>query len=122
MPILRNLATCLRAWARRSSYRPPPGPWITQSLATTTKYRDKWLKPYQTIASLYNMVIVSVTSVGVIVGGPYQEHPTIFLTLVKALRQLRRRTYADYDHIVERRYGLIWLEPFVAVFVVVASD
>ena len=35
-------------------------------------YHDKWIKPLSHIASLYNVVIVSTTSVGYIVGGPYE--------------------------------------------------
>ena len=35
-------------------------------------YRDKWYKPFYTLASLYDLVIVSATSVGYIVGGPYE--------------------------------------------------
>lgn len=35
-------------------------------------YEDKWVKPLSTLARLYNMVVVSTTSVGYIVGGPYE--------------------------------------------------
>jgi len=35
-------------------------------------YGDKWLKPYATLASLYGLVVVNCTSVGYIVGGPYE--------------------------------------------------
>ncbi len=35
-------------------------------------YREKWLKPFQILAELYNLVVVSTTSVGYIVGGPYE--------------------------------------------------
>ncbi|MFH1189220.1 MAG: carbon-nitrogen hydrolase family protein [Candidatus Omnitrophota bacterium] len=35
-------------------------------------YGEKWFKPYFTLASLYNLVIISATSVGYIVGGPYE--------------------------------------------------
>lgn len=35
-------------------------------------YEDKWVKPLSTLAQLYNMVVVSTTSVGYIVGGPYE--------------------------------------------------
>lgn len=35
-------------------------------------YRDKWYKPFFTLASLYDLVIISATSVGYIVGGPYE--------------------------------------------------
>lgn len=35
-------------------------------------YEEKWIRPYSILASLYNMVIVGTTSVGYIVGGPYE--------------------------------------------------
>lgn len=35
-------------------------------------YKDKWYKPFYTLAYLYDLVIVSATSVGYIVGGPYE--------------------------------------------------
>ena len=35
-------------------------------------YADKWIKPLSIIAGLYDMVVVSCTSVGYIVGGPYE--------------------------------------------------
>jgi hypothetical protein len=35
-------------------------------------YGEKWLKPAHTLASLYDMVICSATSVGTIVGGAYE--------------------------------------------------
>ena len=35
-------------------------------------YEKKWLKPYQTLAYLYDLVIAGATSVGYIVGGPYE--------------------------------------------------
>ena len=35
-------------------------------------YKDKWLKPLSILARLYNIVVVTTTSVGYIVGGPYE--------------------------------------------------
>jgi predicted amidohydrolase len=35
-------------------------------------YGQKWFKPIHTLASLYDMMFVTTTSVGVIVGGPYE--------------------------------------------------
>lgn len=35
-------------------------------------YQDKWEKPLSSLASLFNMLVVSTTSVGYIVGGPYE--------------------------------------------------
>jgi len=35
-------------------------------------YGEKWLGPYRTLAQLFDLAVVSATSVGVIVGGPYE--------------------------------------------------
>lgn len=35
-------------------------------------YGEKWFKPYHTLARLYNVVVIGTTSVGYIVGGPYE--------------------------------------------------
>jgi predicted amidohydrolase len=35
-------------------------------------YKDKWERPLSTLAGLYDILIVSTTSVGYIVGGPYE--------------------------------------------------
>lgn len=35
-------------------------------------YSDKWLAPYRSLAEVHELVIVSTTSVGYIVGGPYE--------------------------------------------------
>ena len=35
-------------------------------------YKEKWFKPYFTLANLYDLIVVSATSVGYIVGGPYE--------------------------------------------------
>jgi hypothetical protein len=35
-------------------------------------YHDKWMKPLGILAKLYGMVVISTTSVGYIVGGPYE--------------------------------------------------
>jgi len=44
-------------------------------------YGDKWLKPYKILAELYNLAIVGTTSVGVIVGGPYEGKKMIGCSL-----------------------------------------
>lgn len=51
-----------------------PSSW-TVNYAVTERdepYGDKWFKPYHTLASLHDLVVVSATSVGYIVGGPYE--------------------------------------------------
>ena len=44
-------------------------------------YGEKWLKPYKILAEHYNMVILGTTSVGVIVGGPYEGKKSIGCSL-----------------------------------------
>ena len=60
-----------------------PSSW-TVDYSKTEKddpYGDKWLKPYTILARLYNMVILGTTSVGVIVGGPYEGKKMIGCSL-----------------------------------------
>ena len=45
-------------------------------------YGEKWSKPYKTLASLYNLVIVSTTSVGYLVGGPFEGRKMVGCSLV----------------------------------------
>jgi len=51
-----------------------PSSWTVSYAATeeSDPYGEKWIKPYSTLAKLFNLVIVGTTSVGVIVGGPYE--------------------------------------------------
>ncbi len=35
-------------------------------------YREKWIKPYSILAKAYDLVVIGTTSVGYIVGGPYE--------------------------------------------------
>ncbi len=44
-------------------------------------YREKWLKPFSILAQLYNVVMVSTTSVGYIVGGPYEGKKSVGCSL-----------------------------------------
>jgi len=60
-----------------------PSSW-TVDYSKTEKddpYGDKWLKPYTILAQLYNLVILGTTSVGVIVGGPYEGKKMIGCSL-----------------------------------------
>jgi len=45
-------------------------------------YHDKWFKPFHTLASYYNLIVASTTSVGYIVGGPYEGKKMIGCSLV----------------------------------------
>ena len=44
-------------------------------------YRDKWIKPLSTLAERFNLVILSTTSVGYIVGGPYEGKKSVGCSL-----------------------------------------
>ncbi len=60
-----------------------PSSWTVDHFITEEMdpYRDKWIKPLQEIASLYEIPFVSVTSVGYIVGGPYEGKKMIGCSL-----------------------------------------
>jgi predicted amidohydrolase len=45
-------------------------------------YYDKWFKPFHTLATYYNIIVASTTSVGYIVGGPYEGKKMIGCSLV----------------------------------------
>lgn len=51
-------------------------------------YGDKWLKPYEMLARLFSLTIVGVTSVGYIVGGPYEGKKMIGQSLAVGPRGL----------------------------------
>lgn len=44
-------------------------------------YKEKWIKPYRILASYHNLVILGSTSVGYIVGGPYEGKKMIGCSL-----------------------------------------
>lgn len=45
-------------------------------------YHEKWIKPYKYISSLYDNTILGVTSVGYIVGGPYEGKKSVGCSLI----------------------------------------
>ncbi len=45
-------------------------------------YYDKWVKPFQLLASMHEIIVASATSVGYIVGGPYEGKKSIGKSLV----------------------------------------
>ena len=51
-----------------------PSSWTVDYSVTEQDdpYNDKWVKPLSLLAKLYGMVVISTTSVGYIVGGPYE--------------------------------------------------
>jgi predicted amidohydrolase len=50
-----------------------PSSWTVDYSITEGRdpYGEKWFKPFFTLASMHDLVIISATSVGYIVGGPY---------------------------------------------------
>jgi predicted amidohydrolase len=44
-------------------------------------YKEKWIKPYKILASYYDLVVLGSTSVGYIVGGPYEGKKMIGCSL-----------------------------------------
>ncbi|WP_082115803.1 carbon-nitrogen hydrolase family protein [Hymenobacter terrenus] len=44
-------------------------------------YEEKWVRPFSILAKLYNVVVVGTTSVGYIVGGPYEGKKSIGCSL-----------------------------------------
>ncbi len=51
-----------------------PSSWTVDYAITENEdpYKDKWLKPFRLIAHTHGLIIASATSVGYIVGGPYE--------------------------------------------------
>jgi predicted amidohydrolase len=51
-----------------------PSSWTVDYSLTEIEdpYGEKWLKPYTTLAKAFDLVVVNATSVGTIVGGPYE--------------------------------------------------
>lgn len=60
-----------------------PSSWTVDYSLTEGEdpYGEKWIKPYSTLAKFYNLVIVGTTSVGVIVGGPYEGRKMVGCSL-----------------------------------------
>lgn len=51
-----------------------PSSWTVDYSIDETEdpYKEKWIKPYTLLAQAYDLVMVGATSVGYIVGGPYE--------------------------------------------------
>ena len=60
-----------------------PSSWTVDYSVDETQdpYKEKWIKPYSILAKLYDLVIVGTTSVGYIVGGPYEGKKMIGCSL-----------------------------------------
>ncbi len=60
-----------------------PASWTVDYSVTEEHdpYEEKWVKPFSILAQLYNIVVVSTTSVGYIVGGPYEGKKSVGCSL-----------------------------------------
>ena len=52
-------------------------------------YEEKWVRPFSILARLYNVVVVGTTSVGYIVGGPYEGKKSVGCSLAVDARGVR---------------------------------
>ena len=61
-----------------------PSSWTSDYAITESSdpYGDKWVQPYSNLAKLYNLVVVGTTSVGMIIGGPYEGKKMIGCSLM----------------------------------------
>ena len=61
-----------------------PSSWTVDHAITEEDdpYEDKWKKPFTSLTTLYNLVMVSTTSVGYIVGGPYEGKKMVGCSMV----------------------------------------
>lgn len=61
-----------------------PSSWTVDFSVTENDdpYSEKWISPYKYITNLYNNAMIGVTSVGYIVGGPYEGKKSVGCSLV----------------------------------------
>ena len=60
-----------------------PSSWTVDYSLTeeSDPYQEKWVRPFSILARLYNVVVVATTSVGYIVGGPYEGKKSVGCSL-----------------------------------------
>jgi len=60
-----------------------PASWTVDYSMTeeSDPYQEKWVKPFSILARLYNVAVVSTTSVGYVVGGPYEGKKSVGCSL-----------------------------------------
>ncbi|TGE20074.1 carbon-nitrogen hydrolase family protein [Hymenobacter elongatus] len=60
-----------------------PASWTVDYSITEENdpYKEKWIRPFSILARLYNVAVLSTTSVGYIVGGPYEGKKSIGCSL-----------------------------------------
>lgn len=63
-----------------------PSAWTVDYSVTETDepYHDKWIKPLRILADWHDLVVISTTSVGYIVGGPYEGKKMVGKSLAVA--------------------------------------
>jgi predicted amidohydrolase len=61
-----------------------PSSWTSgfEFIEGTDPYKDKWMRPFLTLSKLYRIHVASCTSVGYIVGGPYEGKKMIGRSLL----------------------------------------
>jgi predicted amidohydrolase len=61
-----------------------PSSWTVDYSVTETDdpYREKWFSPFYQLASMHNIIVASATSVGYIIGGPYEGKKMVGKSLV----------------------------------------
>lgn len=61
-----------------------PSSWTIENSydSTNNPYLDKWLNPLKSLAKKYEMTIIATTSVGYIVGGPFENRKMIGCSLI----------------------------------------
>ncbi|RYU79042.1 carbon-nitrogen hydrolase family protein [Hymenobacter persicinus] len=60
-----------------------PASWTVDFSITeeADPYREKWVTPFSILARLYNVAVISTTSVGYVVGGPYEGKKSVGCSL-----------------------------------------
>lgn len=77
-----------------------PSAWTVDYSVTESDnpYQDKWLKPFRLLSELFDLVVVSATSVGVIVGGAYEGKKSVGCSLIVDRNGLvARGTYNEFS-------------------------
>lgn len=82
------IGNCLARMGARLILSPSSWTIDHDAVESDQPYGDKWLKPYETLARLFSLTIVGVTSVGYIVGGPYEGKKMIGQSLAVGPRGL----------------------------------
>jgi predicted amidohydrolase len=76
-----------------------PSSWTVEHQYTEKEdpYAEKWIKPYTTLAQYYNLTIIGVTSVGYIVGGPYEGKKMVGGSLMVSSNHVKQLTTNEFS-------------------------